>query len=736
MALRIRENAPYIIVLGVFVAIFLPVLLTENQVFLPSAGDQPVGFFPVESGLSIFSAWSTQNLGVPIQHSFGVALFLLAQLFTGSAFAAQLMTYCFLLLLGSVGIIFAFRRLGLITNGLVLVPLALAYSLNWNLFDTLQLLQIGYTASVPFIFLYGVRLLNGLGKTRFGVLGLTIGLLVATLFANVGGFGNALFILIPIALASLLQLRVTKSIVRFLRGTIAVGVAIILATVVGLPFFYQGYELVLGGGFHHYLAVTSGGSLTSSTPLSRLFYLPTLMPDKISPFLVGSSPTLSDSFWPLSMSAVALGSIALLGRNGLRKNLALGFMLTLLALLAMIQLILAQSPVVNLLYREIPLLFVLIEAQNYLYTITPLWFILAALGISALEDHAAARAPRGKKILKLVAIVLSIMTLTSSISAFGFQPLQFNSLYQNPISPAYPDFPPQPPQQIVMLFQEIQANRTIQGPFRVLWLPYPLWLAQMFYSTGTPDILNLLTIGNQTVFDSVYAALSTILDANTSNFGASIAPFGFKYIVVPTFFSDNDSISFESVGSSPVQISGNPALFIKFISLQRDIRLIKQDSAYSLYENMAIPVNSSGVFWASDSDAKLPLVGSLNTPPGLAQIKSMTPPYSPSGYVVSVDLQRPAWLVFDQTYNSGWTARIVGQERPLNHSDALGWANAFFIPHAGKFLVNVSYSPQGQLDLAWTISAMLISAIISVGVISILTERRRMSENQPGTSET
>ena len=281
---RIYSFGPYLLVVGFYLLLALPILVRERQIFLPSVGDQPVGFFPIQSGSSIFSPWGVDNLGLPVQNGSGKFLMYMLQSMFHSAYLAQLVTYFALFALASLGFIFAFKQLGLIGNAYILLPIAISLPLNWVLFQTLQLFEIGTTASFPFLFLFGIRALNDYGRMRWNVLGLVFGLLIATSFSNVAGLGSAFFVLLPIFVARGLTLRKSRDLIHLIRGAYAVLISVAIASAIALPFFYRGYYLLLNGGFHSYISVSSGGSLTNSTPLGLLQYMHTLMPYHISPF--------------------------------------------------------------------------------------------------------------------------------------------------------------------------------------------------------------------------------------------------------------------------------------------------------------------------------------------------------------------------------------------------------------------------------------------------------------------
>ena len=542
--MRISSFGPYIFTILIYTLLMLPVLIEERQIFLPSVGDQPVGFYPVQSGSSIFSAWGVDNLGTPVENGSGKYLMFVLQSILHSTFLTQLIIYFGLFVLASIGFILVFKQLGFVKNPYLVFPIALSLTLNWVLFQTLQLFEIGTTASFPFLLLFGVRALNGLGKMRWNILGITLGLLIATSFSNVAGFGSAMFVMFPIVLAKILSVRKTRDLIPVVRGILGVLSSIAIATGIALPFFYQGFYLLLSGGFHSYVSVSSGGSLTNSTPLDLLQYMHTLMPSYLSPFIIAASPMFDNAFWPLGLFIVFLAVIALFNRNEIQRSLSMSYMLVIIGMIALIYAILENQTIVNVLYGKIPLLYVLIEAQNYGYIMLPIWIILAGLGIATIEQYCASLSRKSTLLVQILTLLIAVMIALSTVSAFNFSPVNFSSVYQTPLNINGNPFPAQPPQPILDLFLTMQQQRSVQGPFRVLWLPYPLWLTQLFYAQPTADVLNIHTLGNQIERATVISTLSKFVTGNTTDLAAQLASLDFKYIVVPLFFNDSNSISF------------------------------------------------------------------------------------------------------------------------------------------------------------------------------------------------
>ncbi len=105
-----------------------------------------------------------------------------------------------------------------------------------------------------------------------------------------------------------------------------------------------------------------------------------------------------------------------------------------------------------------------------------------------------------------------------------------------------------------------------------------------------------------------------------------------------------------------------------------------------------------------------------------------------NGYTVRVTAQAPSLLVLNQSYNQGWSARMVSPLAPngvgcasgdLAHVVAAGFANGWWTPGPGTYLVRIAFRKQWLVDAAGAISltAIVTAAGVIIGTISSLAWR-------------
>lgn len=729
----LRKNYLYVYVsISLINFLFLlPVLSVEKTVFLPDAGDQLTGYYPADVGSNVFSSWGVYNFGVPAQHGAGKLLWYVIQLLTGSAWLTQILIYFGSCWIASLAFAFFFINSGLSRNGLPLIFCAIAYGYNWVTFHTLQMHVLWINAATPFILLFGVRIFFGKGRLLLNIIGLAISLTMCSLFMNLPGLGFGVFFLFPPLIARLITLKRRKrGIIKFLIALGWLAITGLLAILVNLPFFHYGLFLWLRHGFLGYVTTSSGGSLTSTDPLTRLFYMPAIMPTRLSPFLTLTSPTLDSPLWPLGIAAPALSIIALFDKRSWQRTFSLSLLALLLALAILINLVLDKLKIVNSLYAMFPALYVLIEAQNYLVFTAPLSALLAMLGLETLTFLLKRRFCWSKtKNLKRffvhpgVSLTLSIMLVVSSLSAYNFTPLHFDSVYNKELYYGGLGRPvrSQIPEYFTNLVSRLNSKRATEGPFRVLWLPDPVWYTQIFSSEGTPGFLNLNTLNEPQLHHKLLDAFSLFINsskrANTTNFGATIAPFGYKYIIVVKDIDMLGEPHYVEVDGNPIHPRGSPVIYESFLSRQQDLVLIESKNEYSIYENIAIPSDNYGVFWLEDGSFNNSYIRGTDLTPksdfGTVHIRSMSPTYSPARYILEVNSSGSTWLIFNQRYNEQWNAEINGSY--LQHTVAQGWANAFYIPQSGVHIVRLSFSLQNVYDITW------YAAFLAWGMLATLT---------------
>lgn len=698
----------------------LPALLVDKTVFVPDAGDQLTGYYPTDVGSNVFSSWGVYNFGVPTQHGSGKLLWYTLQLVTGSAWLTQILIYFGASWIASLAFALFFIESGLSRRDLLLIFCAIPYSYNWVTFHTLQMHVLWINAAAPLILLFGVRIFFGKGHMSLNIVGLAASLTLCSLFMNLPGLGFGVFFLLPPAIVRLITLKRTKrDISKFL---VAIGCLIItglLLIVISLPFFHYGLTLWLRQGFLGYVATSSGGSLTSTDPLTRLFYMPTIMPTPLSPFLTLTTAMLDSPFWALGIVAPALAIIALFDRRPWQRRFSTSLFALLLLLALLVNLVLNNLKIVNSLYALFPFLFVLIEAQNFLILMAPLSALLAMLGLETLSSLLMRRLQRSKirdfgKFLVCpgVGLILASVLLLSSLSAYNFVPLHFDSVYNIGLYYGGLGRPvrSQAPEYFIHVMSTINSIRGTEGPFPVLWLPDPVWYTQLFSSQGTPGTLNLHTLYEPSLHSKLLDAFSLFIDsskrANATSFGAAIAPFGYKYIVVVKDIEMLGEPHYVEVDGNPIQPRGSPVIYEDFLNRQQDLILLESENEYAIYENIAIPPNNYGVFWLEDGSLSSSYINETDLTPkshlGRVNIKTMSPTYSPARYSLEVNCSGPSWLIFNQRYHEQWSARI--SDSYLQHTIAQGWSNAFYIPEGGFHRIHMSFSQQDVYDVTWNVA--------------------------------
>lgn len=84
----------------------------------------------------------------------------------------------------------------------------------------------------------------------------------------------------------------------------------------------------------------------------------------------------------------------------------------------------------------------------------------------------------------------------------------------------------------------------------------------------------------------------------------------------------------------------------------------------------------------------------------------------------------PFWLVLGQSLNAGWTAHVVGGPSLGGSSLIDGYANGWYVrPRAGSISVDLTWTPQGQVDVALVVSAIAMF----VCLLLAFAPRRRIS---------
>jgi hypothetical protein len=288
------------------------------------------------------------------------------------------------------------------------------------------------------------------------------------------------------------------------------------------------------------------------------------------------------------------------------------------------------------------------------------------------------------------------------------------------------------PQYMSTLTTQFNAQRDIDGPFRVLWLPTPDFYQQALAYTS-PDVFNLNGLSNQNLHNTLIQTLSEMENQSgpsNGQFGSAVSVFGYQYIVVLNDINQVEGgnqlypIGFDGYAGLDTALHGNPTLFNRFMSNQQDLREVASTYDYTVYQNLAIPGGAYATFWLSSQSSANESSPAESAAIGSVSIVSMSPAASPAEYVLKVNTSRPAWLVFDQNFDPGWTAHLQDGVQ-INHSEALGWANAFFISSSGVHTIVLNYQAQFSLNLtlfSWLLGTIIVCAL-SVRTIRVFLLR-------------
>ena len=98
---------------------------------------------------------------------------------------------------------------------------------------------------------------------------------------------------------------------------------------------------------------------------------------------------------------------------------------------------------------------------------------------------------------------------------------------------------------------------------------------------------------------------------------------------------------------------------------------------------------------------------------------------NPTKYTVSVNASQPYFLVFSESYDSGWVATINGQQVPSQyHFTANGYANGWYINKTGTYTVTLQFTPQNLFYIGAAISITTLLIITTVYTITTIKKRK------------
>ncbi len=98
----------------------------------------------------------------------------------------------------------------------------------------------------------------------------------------------------------------------------------------------------------------------------------------------------------------------------------------------------------------------------------------------------------------------------------------------------------------------------------------------------------------------------------------------------------------------------------------------------------------------------------------------------------------PFWLVLGESQNAGWTASIAGGSALGSSTLIDGYANGWYVdPPAGSFTVDLSWTPQREVNVALVVSAVAIVGCLVLAVVPwwrVQRRWRRRAERRSGAA--
>lgn len=106
---------------------------------------------------------------------------------------------------------------------------------------------------------------------------------------------------------------------------------------------------------------------------------------------------------------------------------------------------------------------------------------------------------------------------------------------------------------------------------------------------------------------------------------------------------------------------------------------------------------------------------------------------NPAKYIVHVDAERPFILVLSSTYDSMWSAKLEGENSPLEHFQVNFYANGWHINKTGKLNITLENEPQSYLEIGTMVSAG--ATIMCLIYLSIPTSKKLWKASRKAISQ-
>ncbi len=526
--------------------------------------------------------------------------------------------------------------------------------------------------------------------------------------------------------------------------------------------FLAGTRFSLSTGAYSSLDVFVGGSGYSSILNSlRLlgFYFINFNP----PMYAWTQTYSSQSFLLLSsiIPITAFGALFLKGKN---KFCIFFSVVTLVGLflskgaaepLGSINLWLFQNVPLAVIFRTHFERFGLILALGFAFligiTMSELWAAIKRAQLTA-NAHNLRLLSAKRFSLKAIALVSIFLALSSTFTALNYPFINGDVIF--PGSKDYPSARIQVPEYYSQMGDYINAQTE---SFRIMDVPPRLKGTSAYaWENGYigSDPLDQYYIHKPLIgvgyFSDIEKELFGLLPENTSlSFAKTLALMNCKYLLIHRDFNSTLipalGLNITYAGFQLEQTFGKLDLYINeywepvAVYSSSDFTLLNGNflSLFSYLQKSNGSVKSSPIFLSSQLGALQQATLSTLLPDNSSSDKSVAftnsierePQISytfisPTKLSVYVNASNPYFLVFSDSYNTNWIARIDGQEIDSSyHFIANGYANCWYINKTGSYTVTLEFWPQNLLNQGIILTLMLSFVCLCITMLYLFRYR-------------
>jgi hypothetical protein len=737
--LRVNRELVTLAVILVFDAIFILTIASGilGIIFFPN-GSNFRPFATPQNGFDlIISAWVPTNFGTPnIIPSLPIFVISLLQMITGSPLVAQILLFFSPYLISGLSMWLLLTRGLRLRSGLAIVAGGIVYTVNWvSILEIGDLTLLYVYASLPLVLFFSLRIFSKEGNCTRNAIGFGVALFIGTLASLLAGLVFLLPSILVILFFALFDWRQKSYIKGLVKSVFFSFLGLIVYIGLSLPFTLPSLLGILTQGVIGFSS-TAGFHVQQDYlqyvhPVIFQMYLLA----KISPFLLLTNPT-NDIGISLVAVLIPLIAFASLLSDDIRiRRFATSVSLVFAIFLSLVYLIINQNPAIDFLYGRIIFLVPINGFEPYAIILGSLLGVLFPIGLDAIITNAKKHGlglgrniGNFQKSVYIALLLALILSATLPVLSNGFIPNNITHInsYESSLGPQFGSLPDYIP-NLTKYFESMPQDN---GPFRVLYVPQNDMVNQLLLtydpsSDFQPGGLRSYTGLIDSLQNLTNEMTNPVGNSTNDNLSVSLAELGFRYVVVLRDQISGGSINMDMSGTD-AYISGNPSLFIASLDNSKGISLIEENQYYAIFRISHLEIAPPSIFFLSSN-----LKGEQsNNTISQVSVLSKSPVNSPSQYTLNVTSTGPVWLVFADNFDPSWNGGVLqkGGIQNESHEQAMGWANAFYIPGNGSRIVELSYAGQNDHNLilyVWPLLIVIVTAIVLVPWI-----RRRLTQGK------